>query len=246
MTISKTNEHTLCSLLFETTNNYQDNLQTLLTLITQTEEGSIVVTPEVCLTSFDYKRMNEMLLFAPQATEALKKASFHKIIITTMLEKENANVFNFVKVFYNGEVVFKRAKAKLFKFGDEDKYMQEGSVEDFEIIEVAGIKLAVIICFELRFKELWQKAEGADVIAIPSWWGELRTEHFKILTQALAVMNQCYVIASDSANKECSAMSGIITPQGKVVRNGNKPCLKIPYNKKDITLMRRYMNVGIK
>jgi len=245
MTISKTNEHILCSLLFKTTDDYQYNLQTLLTLITQTEEGSIVVAPEVCLTSFDYKRMNEMLLFAPQATEALKKASFHKIIIITMLEKENGKIFNFAKIFYNGEVVFKRAKAKLFKFGDEDKYMREGSVEDFEIIEVAGIKLAVIICFELRFKELWQKAEGADVIAVPSWWGELRTEHFKILTQALALMNQCYVIASDSANKECTAMSGIITPQGEAFRNGNKPCLEVEYNKKEIALMRRYMDVGI-
>lgn len=245
MMISKTNEQTLCSLLFETTNNYQQNLQTLLTLITQTEEGSIVVVPEVCLTSFDYERMDEMLAFASKATQALKKASFEKIIIITMLEKENGKVFNFAKVFYNGEVVFKRAKAKLFKFGDEDKYMQEGSVEDFKIIEVAGIKLAVMICFELRFKELWQKSEGADVIAVPSWWGRLRSRHFEILTEALAVMNQCYVIASDSANEECSAMSGIITPQGESFRNGNKPCLEVQYNKKEIALMRRYMDVGI-
>jgi predicted amidohydrolase len=246
MMISKNDEHTLCSLLFETTLNYDDNLQTLLTLITQTPENSVIVAPEVCLTSYDYERMDEMLLFAPKATEALKKVSYNKIIVLSMLEEKDGKVYNFAKVFYNGEVVFQRAKAKLFKFGDEDKYMQAGSDEDFKIVEVAGIKLAVFVCFELRFKELWQKSEGADVIAVPSWWGELRTEHFKILTQALALMNQCYVVASDSANKECTAMSGIITPQGKAFRNGNKPCLELQYNKKDITLMRRYMDVGIK
>ncbi len=245
MMTSKTSEHTLCSLLFETTDNYEHNLQTLLTLLTQTQENSIIVAPEVCLTSYDYERMDEMLFFASKATAAIKKASYNKIIILTMLEEKEGKVFNFAKVFYNGEVVFQRAKAKLFKFGDEDKYMQAGSDEDFKIVEVAGIKLAVFVCFELRFKELWQKSEGADVIAVPSWWGELRTEHFKILTQALGLMNQCYVIASDSANKECTAMSGIITPEGEAFRNGNKPCLEVQYNKKEIALMRRYMDVGI-
>ena len=245
MTISKTNGHILCSLLFETTNNYQYNLQTLITLITQTQEDSIIVAPEVCLTSFDYENMDKMLVFASEATAAIKNISYKKIIILTMLEEKEGKVFNFVKVFYNGEVIFQRAKAKLFKFGNEDKYMQEGSVDDCKIIEVAGIKLAVMICFELRFKELWEKAEGADVIAIPAWWGKPRSRHFEILTEALAVMNQCYVIASDSANEECSAVSGIITPQGKTFRNRNKSCLEIKYSKKEIAIMRRYMDVGI-
>ena len=40
-------------------------------------------------------------------------------------------------------------------------------------------------------------------------------------------------------------MSGIITPQGEVQRNGNKPCLEVPYSKKEITLMRRYMDIGL-
>jgi predicted amidohydrolase len=123
--------------------------------------------------------------------------------------------------------------------------MQEGSVEDFKIVAVDGIKIAVFICFELRFKELWCKSEGADVIAVPSWWGVLRREHFKIFTQALALTNQCYVVASDSKNEECTAQSGIINPQGEAQRNGNKPCLTQEYSKKEISLMRRYMDIGI-
>ncbi|MEA1982966.1 MAG: carbon-nitrogen hydrolase family protein, partial [Campylobacterota bacterium] len=104
----------------------------------------------------------------------------------------------------------------------------------------------LLICFELRFKELWKMAEGADIIAVPSWWGVLRTEHFKALTQTLAIMNQCYVVASDSLNEECSKMSGIIKPNGEVLRNGNSACLSVEYKTKEIALMRRYMDVGIK
>jgi omega-amidase len=173
-------------------------------------------------------------------------ATLNKTLILTMLEKRDGQVFNILKVFHKGKLVHERAKARLFRFGDEHKYMSEGRDEDIITIELDGVKVALLICFELRFKELWRRAEGADVIAVPSWWGVLRTEHFKTLTQALAVMNQCYVVASDCANEECTKMSGIISPQGVVQRNGNKPCLELTYSKKEIALMRRYMDVGIK
>ena len=94
-------------------------------------------------------------------------------------------------------------------------------------------------------KDIWKKCEGADVIVTPSWWGVARGEHFKSFTKTLAIMNQCYVVASDSMNDDCSKMSAIINPQGEVLYNGNKPCLELEYNQKEIALMRRYMDVGI-
>ena len=242
---SKNEMKGLSSLLFKTTPNYLENLQTLLTLIKETSKESLVVAPEVCLTGYDYKNFDEAVAFSQEAIREIKKVSFDKIVILTILEQRDGEVFNFAKIFYNGEVVYERAKSKLFRFGNEHKYMSEGSNEAFEIVEVAGVKIAVFICFELRFKNLWQLAEGADVIAVPSWWGSARGENFKVLTNALAVMNQCYVVASDSQNDECSKMSGIITPQGEVYRNGTENTLSIEYKPKQIALMRRYMDVGI-
>jgi len=238
-------KYTLCSLLFETKENYSENLKRVLSLVDNCSEDTLIVAPEVCLTAYDYENFEAVLAFAKVATQAIKKASYKKIIILTMIEKRDDGIFNFAKIFYNGEVVYERAKARLFRFGDEHKFMDEGSDEEFRIVEVNGIKIAIFICFELRFKELWQKAEGADLIAIPAWWGVSRTEHYRALTQTLAIVNQCYVVASDSLNAECTKMSGIITPMGEESRNGNKPCLELPYKKKDISLMRRYMDVGI-
>ena len=238
---------TLSSLLFDTNSkDYNANLQTLLDLVSQTPKNAFIVAPEVCLTGFAYDNYDEALDFADTASQAIKKASKDKTIILTMLERFNDEVYNFVKVFHNGEIVWQRAKAKLFRFGDEHKYMSEGNSNDVEIVEIDGLKIGVIICFELRFKNYWQKLEGCDIIAVPSWWGVLRTEHFKTLTSALAVMNQCYVVASDSLNEECTKMSGIISPMGEEQRNGNKPCLTVAYDKQEIKKMRRYMDVGIK
>jgi len=235
----------LCSLLFETTSNYNTNLEIFLKLVKQAPNKSIIVAPEVCLTSFDYDNFESTVNFAVHAIQEIKKVSDDKIIILTIIEKRDNEVFNLVKVFHNREVIYERAKAKLFRFGGEEKYFSEGDDRDVQIIEVDGIKIGLLICFELRFKELWIKLEGADVIVVPSWWGVLRTEHFKALSKALAIINQCFVVTSDSQNEECTKMSGIISPQGETLYNGNKPCLEVDYNKKEIALMRRYMDVGI-
>jgi predicted amidohydrolase len=242
---SKGRVERVISLLFETSSDYDENLQTLLTLIDKAPKNSLIVAPEVALTGYDYDNFSQAVAFAREAIEALKRVSSDKIIILTLLEERDGEVYNFAKVFYNGEVVYERAKAKLFRFGDEHKYLSEGSDDNFEIVEVAGVKIAIFICFELRFKELWQLAEGSDVIAVPAWWGLLRSENFKLLTAALAVMNQCYVVASDSQNEECTKMSGIITPEGEVFRNETRASLELPYERKKIELMRRYMDVGI-
>lgn len=235
----------LCSLSFETTPNYNTNLETLLTLIKQASDNSLIVAPEVCLSGFDYENFESVCEFAIKANEEIRKVSHKKIIIFTMIEKRNNEVYNFAKVFHNGKIVHERAKAKLFYFGGEEKFFSQADENDVQIVEVDGLKIGILICFELRFKSLWQKLEGSDIIVVPSWWGALRALHFKTLTNALAIMNQCYVLASDSKNLECTGLSGIITPQGIEARNGNKPCLELTYDKKEISLMRRYMNVGI-
>ena len=245
MMISKSIVHTLCSLSFETTNDYNANLQRLLEFIKESKKNSIIVAPEVVLTGFDYENFEAVIAFTPFAIEAIKKATINKTVILTIIEKRDGDVYNFAKVFHNGTVIYERPKVKLFKFGGEEKYFKEGNTKEIDFVVVDGIKIAILICFELRFKELWLQCEGADIIAVPAWWGKIRSEHFKILTQSLALMNQCYVVASDSKNDECTKISAIITPNSMAYYNGNTPCLKVEYKKKDISLMRRYMDVGI-
>jgi predicted amidohydrolase len=235
----------LCSLSFQTTQNYEENLQTLLGLIKQSSEYSLLVAPEVCLSGFDYDNFDRVVEFSSYAVNEIKKVSKNRIIVLTIVEKKEDKIYNMAKIFHNGEVVYERGKCRLFHFGGEENYFFQENDEKVEVVEVAGLKLGVLICFELRFKVLWEKLEGADIIAIPSWWGVLRTEHFKVLTQSLAIMNQCYVVASDSANEECTKQSGIITPFGVDERNKNKACLEVIYDKKEVQTMRRYLDVGI-
>ena len=235
----------LCSLLFETTKNYEHNLQTLLELIKECPDNSLVVAGEVCLTGYDYENFEAMLDFAEVALPRLLKASANKTVILTLLQRDGDGAKKFAYVLHNGTVLRRQAKAKLFKFGDEHRYMEAGSEEDIILFEVGGVKMGILICFELRFKKLWIQLEGADIIAVPSWWGKLREQNYITLTNALAVMNECYVVCSDNRNEECNAQSGIITPFGVEERNGQRAVLLQPFDKNEIKKMRRYMDIGI-
>ena len=242
---SKPQERTLCSLRFASVPDYEENLVTLIELIKATPENALVVAPEVCLSGFDYEHFGAAADFAPEALERLLEYSGSRIVVLTLIERRSDGIYNVAKVLHGGRVVHEQAKAKLFRFGGEHDYFAEGGDEEIVLFEVDGLKMGLIICFELRFKAFWQKLEGADVIAVPSRWGVLRSDNFVTLTQALAVMNQCYVVASDASNDEFTGQSGIIAPFGDAERNGNRLCLQLPYSEKEVRKMRRYMDVGI-
>lgn len=238
-------KHTLVSLRFATTSDYNANLATILALIDQAPENSIVVAPEVCLTNFDYDRFDTAADFSSKALDILLGHSNSRIIILTVIERRDNGIYNVAKVLHKGTIIHEQAKARLFKFGGEHDYFQEGSDDEIVLFEADGIRMGVLICFELRFKTLWQKLESADIIAVPSQWGKLRAQNFIVLTEALAILNQCYVVASDTSNEETAGESGIITPFGVALRNGSNSLLEVPYNNKEVKKMRRYLDVGI-
>ena len=237
----------LCSLAFESEHHsYEENLSSLLSIIDQTPPDAIVVTPELAVTNFDYDRFEKAAAFSSKITDAFKAASGSRILVATMIEKRrDGHFYNIAKVFHKGQVVHEQAKVELFKFGGEHDYFSAGAPEEIVLFEVDGLKLGLMICFEIRFKSFWQVLEGADVLLIPAQWGKLRTQNFVSLTNALAIMNQCYVIASDTRNSDTTGMSGIITPFGEEKRNGEETLLSVAFDEKEVRKMRRYLDVGI-
>ncbi len=235
----------LISLQFKTTLNYQINLDKLTTLINQCEENSIIVAPEVCVTGYDYDNFDLAIDFSNTIIDILLQLSKNKIICTTIINKRDNKVFNTLYIFNNNKIIHTQDKVKLFTFGNEDKYFEAGDMNKIKIIDINGIKIASLICFELRFIDIWQQIKGADIILIPAMWGKLRKQNFLSLTNSLAIMNQCYVIASDSSNNDMASSSGIINPFGKEIRDDEKEILEMKFENEEIKKMRRYMNVGI-
>ncbi|MGZ8546471.1 MAG: carbon-nitrogen hydrolase family protein [Sulfuricurvum sp.] len=235
----------IISLCIPTDTHFENNLTKLILFLSHAQEDAILVAPEVCLTGFDYNRFEEAAAFTPIALQKLSECVGNRLLIFTAITKIGEHFVNTAYAISNGKIVHSQSKAKLFALGGETEHFRAGEENEIIRFEHAGIQIGILICFELRFTSLWQQLEGCDIIAIPSQWGKIRSEHFVTLTNALAIMNQCYVIASDADNEDTSAMSGIITPFGNELRNNGSETLSSTYEKRTVMAMRRYLNIGI-
>lgn len=236
----------LVALQFQTNyNNYQENLDKLISLINKASDEAFILAPELCLTGYSYDHLHDASIFSKSAIEELLKLSRDKTIALTLTVKEDDKYCNRLHIFHKQNIIYTQDKAKLFTLNDEDKYFKAGSNKNIQIIEIDDLKIATLICFELRFTTLWDQIKGADIILIPAMWGALRKQNYESLTNALAIANQCYVIASDSSNKKMASSSGIISPFGDEIRDDSKEIISMQFDQKEIKKMRRYLNVGI-
>ncbi|NOX16436.1 MAG: carbon-nitrogen hydrolase family protein [Epsilonproteobacteria bacterium] len=224
--------------------SFKENFETLSFLVKNTPQNSIVLAPELCLSGYRYEELQKSADFSKKILPAVIKLSHKKTICLTLVLKIGEDFFNIAKIYHNQKEIYSRAKAKLFKLGNEEKYFTQGSEKDIKVVDIEGTKIALLICFELRFSKLWGKIKGADIILIPSYWGKGRKEHLKSLSIALAIMNQCFVIVSNSSDEDMASNSCIITPFGEIVQNDNLEIISKKYDKSLIEKMRRYINIA--
>ena len=93
----------------------------------------------------------------------------------------------------------------------------------------------------MRFKDLWKQIEGADIVLVPARWGLPRKKHLEILSTALAVMNQCYVVLSNSSDTDMASSSAIISPNGDSVIDDKKEAIEGVIDFREIKKIRRYI-----
>jgi len=220
---------------------YQENLDALLLHLENYQDKHIVVAPEVCLTGLDYEHMTTAAKFSANALKTLKKEVDEQIVVLTLILEDGDDFVNQAVVIHKHKIIHKQEKIKLFKLGDEDLYFKAGKKKRIKPFEIEGVSYALLICFELRFKELWKQIEGADVVLVPARWGKPRKRHLEILSSALAVMNQCYVVVSNASDVDMASSSAIISPSGEVVMNDKQDAIEGTIDFREIKKMRRYI-----
>jgi len=240
---SKNKTLLVVSLQLKTEKSYEKNLEKLLSIIKSTE-AELILAPELCLTDFDYENFERVAGFYETALSQLLEAVSDKILVLTMTKKEGNNFVNQALVIHKHKVIHKQNKHRLFTLGDETKYFKAGVQEDIVKFSINGISYGLLICFELRFKELWKQLEGTDIVLIPARWGKPRKRHLETLSQALAIMNQTFVIVSNSADNDMASSSSIISPWGETYMNDSLECLEQNLNLKEIKKTRRMINMN--
>ena len=220
---------------------YQENLDTLIFYLKAHQDKHIVLAPEVFLTSYDYEHMATAAKFSANALKTLKKEVGEQVVVLTLILEEGDAFINQAVVIHRHKIIHRQEKVKLFKLGDEDLYLKAGRKKKIKPFEIDGVSYAILICFELRFKDLWKQVEGVDVVLIPARWGIVRKNHLEVLSQALAVMNQCYVVVSNSSDADMAKSSSIISPTGKTILDDSAEVIEGSIDFREIKKMRRYI-----
>ena len=229
------------SLQLPTHMRYQENLDTLLHYLKTHQDKHIVIAPEVFLTGLDYAHMTTAAKFSANALKTLKKEIDEQVVVLTLILEDGEDFVNQAVVIHKHKIIHKQEKIKLFKLGDEDLYFKAGKKKKIKPFVLDGVVYALLICFELRFKELWKQIEGADVVLIPARWGKPRKKHLEVLSEALAVMNQCYVVLSNASDIDMASSSAIISPTGEAIRNDKQEAIEGTIDFREIKKMRRYI-----
>ena len=86
---------------------------------------------------------------------------------------------------------------------------------------------------------------GAELIFVPAQWGKARKEHFHSLIKALAISNQAFVLACDSANDSMAKGSAIVSPFGEMHKSEKREVISAEVDFNEVIKMRKYINVGL-
>ncbi len=224
---------------------FEENFEKLSSLVKKAPKNSIITAPELCLSNFCYDDMKKASDFSKKIENNLLSLTKDKILCLSMIEEEGGYFYNRAKLLHNQKIIYQRDKYELFKLGNEHKYFKRGKKEDIKIVEIDSVRYGILICFELRFINLWDKLKGVDVLLVPSLWGKARKKQLEIISNALSVINQCFVVISNSANEDMAKSSLISSPFGKIYKDDRKSYLLQNIDLKEIRKMRKYLNIGI-
>jgi predicted amidohydrolase len=206
-----------------------ENLGRLRALIEHAAEhgADLVVAPEAAMHDFGPPELPlgpvAEPLDGPFVSGLADVAKRHGItVIAGMFEVADGDrVFNTVVALGPaGELLGSYRKQHLFDALGwlESDRLVPGDPADRLVLDVAGMTLGVMTCYDVRFPELARALadDGAQVIVVPSAWvaGDNKLEQWRALTSARAIENVCYMVGSVQNPPLYTGGSRIVDPWG--------------------------------
>ena len=140
-----------------------------------------------------------------------------------------------IMISADGKVISRYDKIHLFdvQISATEVYRESATViagNHASIINLDDFKLAHVICYDLRFPQLFRDLAqaGAEVIAVPAAFMKKTGEvHWHVLNRARAIENGCFIVAPCAVGEipgggESYGHSLIVNPWGEVLADGKE------------------------
>jgi len=195
-------------------------------------ETHLVVLPEMFLTGFSMNAVDLAQGMDGSAVQWIQKKSsgIGADIVGSIIINEGGKYYNRLVWAKPDGGILTYDKRHLFRMANEEKVYSAGSKNI--TVELNGWRIRPFVCYDLRFPA-WTRniANAYDVLIVIANWPEKRSNHWKLLLQARAVENQCYVIGvnrvgTDGNGLSYSGDSSVIDPWGTVIfQKSNQVCI---------------------
>ncbi len=142
-------------------------------------------------------------------------------ITGSIMLRENNSYFNRLLWATPHNNLYHYDKKHLFRYAGEEKIYTSG--QDQLTVSLKGWRIRPFICYDLRFP-IWTRNlyKQYDLAIFVANWPMQRVAHWRLLLQARAVENQCYVagvnrLGHDGNQLTYSGDSLIIKPDGEIL-----------------------------
>ena len=133
------------------------------------QSGVAIVTSFICLPAKGQRLVNRGFMITPRSISPLSNGEFEGVQI--------------------------QDKRHLYAHGGEDLFFQPA--QERCIFEYKGVKILLLVCYDLRFP-VWarnQSGSDYDIILVVANWPDIRIQYWDALIAARATENQCYIAA---------------------------------------------------
>lgn len=163
---------------------------------TAAEAGArLIVLPEMFATGFTMNSA-KAAAHAPKTREFLADLAVHldAFVAGGFVEPGDTLPVNTCAVFApDGRELGKYEKIHPFTLAKEDEHYAAG--ETLLTIPIEGLRVTPVICYDLRFPELFRvAAQETDLFLVVANWPERRGDAWRTLLRARAIENQAFVL----------------------------------------------------
>ncbi|MBM7541023.1 nitrilase-related carbon-nitrogen hydrolase [Amphibacillus cookii] len=203
------------------------------------ETIDLFVLPELWTTGYDLARFDQIAEQSGEITigfiaKLAKQYQVNFVAGSIANAKETGYYNTLIVIDRQGELIKQYDKVHLFRLMEEEKFLQQGSIDGLFTID--DQQAAAVICYDIRFPE-WVRTHmlnGAKVLFVVAEWPKPRIDHWRTLLISRAIENQCYVVACNRIGEDPNNMFGghsmVIGPWGEIIAEADDQAMTLLAN----------------
>ena len=228
--------------------NKEKNFRKIESLVNQvkTPHTDLIILPELFATGYTMNPTPFAENLQGPTRQFLAKIAkkYQTNILGSFIEKTAKKPKNTaVIVSPQNKILLHYSKIHLPTFLQENKHYQRG--KNIPFFEYKKNKIAVVICYDLRFPELFRNLvkKGVKMIIVIANWPDLRIDHWNLFLKMRAIENQIYIVGVNRKGKSkqdsYSGYSQIIAPNGEIISNNKNNDKSIIFGNIDFSFLEK-------